>query len=119
MRNKTLDRMIPYALKEAEKFAENGKIKSKYFTAVANFGASVLQSGVYATKLFYEAKEDKRKQLPTMISTIIKEAKDKQSAFEQHDKQDILDAVTALKLAVRTFEKVPNGSESNGEVQDG
>lgn len=108
MRNKTLDRMIPPALKEAQKLVENGKIQSKYFTAVANFGASVLQSGVYATKLFYEARGDKRSELPDMICTIIKEAKGKQSAFENHDKQDILDAVTALKLAVRIFDKAPN-----------
>lgn len=118
MRNKTLDRMIPHALKEAGKFVENGKIKSKYFTAVANFGASVLQSGVYATKLFYEAKEDKRKHIPTMICTIIEAAKGEKRDFEHHTKQDILDAVTALKLAVRTYDKAPNKTQTGREVQD-
>ena len=109
MQNKTLDKMIPQALQEAKKFADqHNKVESKYFSAVANFGASILQSGIYATKLFYEAKGDTRNKIPNMICTIIKDAKGIDKPFINHQKEDILNATTALKLAIRTFEKIDN-----------
>jgi len=101
--------MIPQAIKEVELFVENGEVQSKYFSAVASFGVSVLQSGIYATKLFYEAKKDKRKQIPKIIVILLGGSKE----FISYEKDEILDALTALKLAMYTHKKVDNKEEQD------
>lgn len=96
--------MIPHALKEVEVFVKDGTVESKYMSAIASFGVSVLQSGIYATKLFYDAKNDTRNQLPDIVAKLA----NKNKAFIELDKEIILDATTALKLAIRTYKKVDN-----------
>lgn len=107
--------MIPLALQEVEVFVKNGTVESKYMSAIASFGVSVLQSGIYATKLFYDAKNDTRNQLSSIVAKLAKTNK----AFVELDKEIILDAITALKLAIRTYKKVDNEtSDDTQEAQD-
>lgn len=96
--------MIPHALDEVEIFVKDGTVESKYMSAVASFGVSVLQSGIYATKLFYDTKNDARNKLPAIVAKLA----NKNKVFIELDKEMILDAITALKLAIRTYEKVDN-----------
>lgn len=107
--------MIPYALKEVEVFVVKGTVESKYMSAIASFGVSVLQSGIYATKLFYDAKSDVRNTLPNIVKKLANQNKE----FVELDKDVILDAITALKLAIRTYEKVDNKTQDDiKEAQD-
>ena len=109
MSRQTLDKMIPLALEEIKIFNNgNNEVESKYFSAIANIGVSVLQSGVNATQLFYEAKSDTRKELPKIVSKIINKTKGLDKEFKEHNKKDILNACTALKLAIRVYKKIDN-----------
>ena len=115
MSQKRINTMIPQALEEVKVFVGKGTVESKYMAAIASFGVSVLQSGIYATKLFYDAKSDARKELPKLVENLADENK----AFIALDKEIILDAITALKLAIRTYEKVDNDtSDDTQEAQD-
>ena len=110
MSRQTLDKMIPLALEEIKIF-DNGenKTESKYFSAIANIGVSVLQSGVNATQLFYKFKKnDKRENIPKIVSKIINDTKGLDKEFKEHNKKDILNACTALKLAIRVYKKIDN-----------
>jgi hypothetical protein len=118
MGKKNIETMIPKALelvKETFYDEKLGGVESKYFSAIANFGVSVLQSGKHATKLFYEAKSDKRKELPNLVIKLVKMVRslDDNVDFEALDKDDILDASTALKLAVRTYKKADNQGDNH------
>lgn len=115
MSQKRINAMIPHALQEVEVFVKNGTVESKYMSAIASFGVSVLQSGIYATKLFYDAKSDNRKKLPSIVEKLANQDKE----FVALDKEIILDAITALKLAIRTYKKVDNEtSDDTQEAQD-
>lgn len=119
MSKKNIETMIPKALVLVENtFVNSGKVESKYFSAVANFGVSVLQSGKHATKLFYEAKKDERDKIPTLVVDLVKEVREVAKSFEKLDKKDILDASTALKLAIRTFKKADNKDEGETQTDD-
>jgi len=108
--------MIPYAMGEVKSFVENDNlsVQSKYFSAIASFGVSVLQSGVHATELFYSDKGDERKNIAKMIASIIRKEKNIDKILKEHAKDDILDAITAMKLAIRTYKKIEN---KNKEAQ--
>jgi len=119
MNQAIVDKMIPFALKEAKKFEtkpNSNEIESKYLSGIANFGVSVLSSGAKATILFYNAKDGKYELIPKSILKIIHQYNADTSRFdtlykytEEADSRDrILDASTALKLAMRSFEKVDN-----------
>lgn len=121
MSRKQIEAMIPLALQKVKIFVDNGTVESKYMSAIANFGVSVLQSGKHATKLFYDAKSDKRNKIPTIVKDIINTTHGTTKPFIEHTKEDILDATTALKLAIRTYKKVDNKDEAKTakeEVQD-
>lgn len=107
---KRVEKMLNCALDEAESMAINGEIESKYFAYVASFGVSVLQSGAYATKLFYSHGD--RKVVLDAIQNIL-QSQGYQTNIVSVDKDKLLDAATALKLAIRTFKKI-----DNKEVQD-
>jgi len=113
--------MIPLALEKVKVFVDKGTVESKYMSAIANFGVSVLQSGKYATELFYSAKSDERQKLPAIVKSMIDSTHNTNKSFKDYEKDDILDATTALKLAIRTYKKVDNKDEvdtTQGEAQD-
>ena len=115
---KKLNRLTPLALKSAKSLVENGRIPREYNGYIASFGASIILSGLLPAVAFYEninaeANQDKTKMTKAILS-IIKE--DKRISEEYgtlmnfvlssgvaNIKQEILDAATALKLAIRTF----------------
>jgi len=115
---KKLNRLTPLALKSAKNLVENGRIPREYNGYIASFGASIILSGLLPAVAFYEninavANQDKTKMTKAILS-IIKE--DKRISEEYgtlmdfvlssgvaNIKQEILDAATALKLAIRTF----------------
>ena len=103
--------MLDKALDEVENnIANNGEVESKYFAYVASFGVSVLQSGAFATKLFYDNGD--RKIVLEAIKNIL-QSQNYNRNIEDEDKDALLDATTALKLAIRTFKKVDNKEELN------
>ena len=107
---KRVEDMLPTALKQvSDNIANNGVVESKYFAYVASFGVSILQSGVYATELFYSTKE--RKKILDAIKSLL--GVSNKVSITTETKDEILDASTALKLAIRTFEKVDNKEEQN------
>ncbi len=110
---KRVEDMLPTALKQVEnKIAKNGVVESKYFAYVASFGVSVLQSGAFATKLFYDNGD--RKVILETIKNIL-QSQNYNRNIEDEDKDALLDASTALKLAIRTFKKVDNKEEAQNE----
>jgi len=117
MSKQRINRLIPKALEEVVVFVDsNGGVQSRYMASVAAFGASMLQSGIYATELFYRAKGDgdPRSKIPAIIAKMLGREK-----FTDCGKEEILDAATALKLAIRTYKKVDNDtSDAAQEVQD-
>ncbi len=112
MANYIIDLMLPQALEEAKTFEERpGGIKSKYFGAISSFGTSVISSGLKPTLLFYAAKNELFPQFEDSIRKILNsylcaDAVDDIYAYENTEL--ILDAVIALKLAIRTYEKLDN-----------
>jgi len=103
--------MLPIALEEAKTFTsgDTNKVESKYFAYIVSFGVSVLQSGAYATQLFYDASDNKKK-----VTEAIKKICNTNSDIKDIDKQKLLDASTALKLAIRSYEKTDNTGENDG-----
>lgn len=87
---------------------DTNEIESKYFAYIASFGVSVLQSGAYATQLFYEASSSKEK-----VIKAIKKICNTNNDIKDIDKKQLLDASTALKLAIRSYKKVDNTGEDD------
>lgn len=121
--NRKLEKLIPDAINVVKKeLAHEGKVAKEYNGYIASFGASVIQNGILAAILFYnntnaETKKDRSK-LMEAISKIIKNnnhEKNDVNLFEYASTNkakataDILDAATALKLAIRTFELTKSG----------
>ena len=108
---KRVETMLPVALEQVlKKLAKNGVIESKYFAYVASFGVSLLQSGAYATRLFYDNGD--RKVILEAIKEILHSLNEKKE-IESIEKDKLLDASTALKLAIRTFKKIDNKEAQN------
>jgi len=123
--DRRIDKLIPKAIKAAnhciannkEIFKKyNGAIPSEYNGYISSFGAAVLQSGLNAAIAFNESENSRsaRNKRPLMqaILELIKNENDKEEKLLEYvlsndsseTKDKIMDAVTALKLAIRTFE---------------
>jgi len=115
VKNRRVNKMMRAAILEAAKFTEaDGKsIKRKYFGAVSSYGVSILGSGFDATTLLFANKEYDHKlmQIPSLVENILK-SYDATLTFDKSHKEYILDANTALKLAVATYEKIENDIRS-------
>lgn len=108
---------------EGKVFINSGEIPKEYKGYISSLGANIIQAGVKAAITFYEAKEsgsknDKRivnaaiKYILTtgdspvaqfsdyMLSELLIDLSDEE---KQQKAMDILDAATALKLALRTY----------------
>ncbi len=127
MNKAIVEKMIPTALEEAKKFEtakDSNAIESKYLSGASAFGVSVLSSGAKATILFYKAKDGKYELIPSSILKIIHKYNPATKKFntlydytkEYHSTNRILDASTALKLAMRSFKKVEN--KKSGEQDE-
>lgn len=119
---KKLDELIRLAIQVADcKLTENGKISKKYNGYISSFGASVTLSGLFPSIAFYENKNaesaDMKNRLMQAILTLIAIRDATAAEFDSlinfafsrmypTAKQEILDAATALKLAIRTFELI-------------
>jgi len=121
MKMKKLDKFIPIALKAAEtNLSEAGKIPKEYNAYISSFGAMV-RSGLKPAIAFYESKsadsaQDRRKLTKALLKVVTSYRGDdgnyktlmeyvlKSNNSSGLVKKDILDAVAALKLAIRTFE---------------
>jgi len=116
MSKKRVEAYIPAALEFARKeLVQNGGIESKYVAYIASMGVSVLQSGLLPTYYFYNSKGvNGKKDLPQIVAVIIGDDKADKVFRDKRNKEKILDAITALKLAVRSFEKLDN-KESDDE----
>ncbi len=128
--NRRVDKLIPKAIKAAKTHIAdnkeilkkyNGAIPSEYNGYISSFGAAVLQSGLKAAVAFSESassgSEKDKKPLMRAILSLVKNDhdhnndNDEKSLLEYVLNNDTLDtqnkimeATTALKLAVRTFE---------------
>lgn len=120
---------IPEAINLIEEFkiAQDGKVPEEFNGYIASFGASIIKSGLLPAVVFYEAedsgaKED-RKKLMLVILELVKENDnynyDKLSKYimkkqktEINLKNKIKDAAVAIKLAIRSFELVEGGDDS-------
>lgn len=115
-----VEKLIPIAIEAARlRLADtNGVIKKVYNGYISAFGATVIQAGVLPAVANLEKETDRTKGSRRLIAdallyilrnigyTIIEEDLTRTSINYQNFssfKKDLLDATTALKLAVRTF----------------
>jgi CRISPR-associated protein Cmr5 len=113
---KRIEEYIPRAL-EALKTANivvNGAFNSEFGGYIAAFGPSVIQSGLLPTVAFYSCKDaclakDRQKIGVAILRIISQDSKESLLDYinnrTEETKQEVLDAVIALKLALRTFKK--------------
>jgi len=117
MANIIVDKMMPQALSEAQKFVDaSGGIKSKYLGAISSFGTSVVSSGLRPTLLFYGAKGEKFMSFESALLAIVNaylSPKRIDDIYFYENTDFVLDAVMALKLAMRTYEKIENKGGQN------
>lgn len=111
MKNERINIMMPEALNQALEYTEYDKktIQNKYMAGISSFGASIISTGVKATLLFYQ---DKKGQFNKFEGSIVK-ILGISDVYNYDNTKHILDAVTALKLAMRTYEKVDNKGVGN------
>ena len=107
---KRIEKLIPRAIDavDACDIADaHGVVPSQFNGYIASFGASVRQAGLLATWLFYDnaqsgSEEDRSRVLRAIEYILDKEVvPDKRQVNASRD--EVEDAATALKLAVRTF----------------
>lgn len=117
--NRNVERLIPKALISAEKhLATDGVIPKEYNGYISSFGAAILQSGLKAAVAFNEnsnssSQQDRRPLMRAILEIISNKEIDQNSQERLLDyvlkndsvalKNKIIDAATALKLAIRTF----------------
>lgn len=117
---KNVERLIPVALEAASKHLSkpNGKIPKEYKGYISSFGASIIQAGLLPAVVFNEKEGSRthheRKDLMKAIVHVLKgtEPLENEKLFEriiisdnrEKIKKQIIDAATALKLAIRTFD---------------
>lgn len=123
-----VDYFLPLAFKAIEKvkiddnrFVINGKIPKEYKGYISSLGANIVQAGVKAAITFYEAEETGSKSDRRLINAAIKYILTEHPTPEnehygdcklsallvgdiQQKALEILDAATALKLALRTYQ---------------
>ena len=118
---KKLDSLIPLAIDAANnKLADqNGRIPKEYNGYISSFGASA-RSGLKPAVAFFENKnadsvQDKTKLMKAVLEIICKyrQINPEPATLMEYVlspetggflKKDVMDAATALKLAIRTFE---------------
>jgi CRISPR-associated protein Cmr5 len=114
MSKKSIEKLIPDAMRVLEDEFSDGVIPSAYNGYISSFGASVIQSGLLPTLALFEkkdapTKEDKQK-LTALILKVLDENAQESSLLhyvlnknEDMLKPRILDISIAIKLSIRTF----------------
>jgi CRISPR-associated protein Cmr5 len=119
---KKLDELIPIALKVIEEcLLDSGKIPRQYNGYISSFGAMV-RSGLKPAIAFFENKDSEAQQdrskitkailkiicrdknISSIPDTLLEYVLQKEDTDAYILKKEILEAATALKLAMRTFE---------------
>lgn len=123
MNKKRVDEYIPKAIKLLNDYEkENDGIPQEFKGYVANFGASIIQSGLLATVCFFEKTKNNARQKKNHITYLIyclleskeyEKINDKtkylRSYYENEKKTDeevtdhVMDVAIALKLALNCF----------------
>jgi CRISPR-associated protein Cmr5 len=128
MNSKRIDRLIPYAFTAiTENLADNNTVDSVYASYVAAFGPTVRYVGLLQTVLFYEG-DAKKKKINTILWKILKQATPGLPGGSLHayiqgqsdqrtTKERVLEAVVALKLAIRAFELKKDKGESHADLR--
>ena len=115
-----IEKYIPKAMIAIDKnLSTDGKIPSVYKGYISSFGSSIVSGGLLATVAFYEnnqanATEDRRKMTLALLEIISDGTTKEKSLFNYIRKQElsnelvdkVVDAVIALKLAMRTYKLV-------------
>jgi CRISPR-associated protein Cmr5 len=117
MSKKSIEKLIPDAMRVLEDEFSDGVIPSAYNGYISSFGASVIQSGLLPTLALFEntnahTKESKeyltyiiarvltgREDDISLLQYVLKSKKD-----ENLLKTKIMDIAIAIKLSIRTFE---------------
>jgi len=118
---KRVERYIPHAIKAVERNFGT-RVKKQFKGYIASFGAAVIQTGLIPAVAFYSVQagaEEDRGKIVEAIKEILKETKEAEISqqsllkflierYENGDdmnrwKEKVMDAATALKLAVRIF----------------
>jgi CRISPR-associated protein Cmr5 len=115
---KRVEKYIPAALKALQdaNIVINGKYDNEYAGYISAFGPSVIQAGLTPTVAFYgrTGGDADRRKVGDAILKVIAPGENHQNFLNYvlvhaHDREEtkrkILDAIIALKLAIRTFEK--------------
>jgi hypothetical protein len=123
-----VDKYLPRAFKairfvkiNKKKFADGNVVSKEYKGYISSLGANIIQAGVKAALTFYEAEESGSKQDRRLVNAAIKFIMDENIPDAEYSEyglaatldnltpdevqqkaEDILDATTALKLALRT-----------------
>lgn len=146
MNRRIIEELIPIAIKEIEKLKQNTEKENEFFEIkildgkqnckiykefkgyISSFGASIVQSGLLSTVVFYESVDTNsirnRRILTKLILNVIVEYKknDELNKYEKLQnyildfkdtkinsiKEEIVNAAIAIKLAIRVFEFTDN-----------
>ena len=103
-----IENYIPQALAAIEyvKIPKDNMIAKPFNGYIASFGASIRQAGLLSTVLFYtnsKNSEEDRSKIIDAIEYIIEEKLTSEVTKKREIKLKVLDAATALKLAIRTY----------------
>ncbi|MBK7808799.1 MAG: hypothetical protein IPJ51_21300 [Saprospiraceae bacterium] len=101
-------------------------IQSKYNSYVASFGGSIIQSGLLATLMIFEANKEKRKIIETLVNLynetvdddkltksddfFYKTLESKEESQVKLIRNSLIDMAVSLKLAMRCYEQVDNSN---------
>jgi len=110
---KRVEKYLSVAIESVEKYiAKDGKVAREFNGYISSFGASVIQSGIKPAVAFFENNNSNaksaRENVPKAILYIIAKKDDSLLKYvldndNRNTRDKILDAASALKLAVRTF----------------
>jgi CRISPR-associated protein Cmr5 len=104
-----VEKFIPIAIETIKSVGiaqEDGTVPKQFNGYISSFAASIRQAGLLATILFYgnansNAEQDRKKVIDA-IEKIIQKPLMKNNRLGDVSRDEIEDAATALKLAVRT-----------------
>lgn len=102
-------------------------IQSKYNSYIASFGGSIIQSGLLATFMIFEANKEKKKIIEILVNLYNETVDDDTKLIKTDDyfyktfesqeesqvkllRNNLIDMAVSLKLAMRCYEQVDNSN---------
>lgn len=119
--NKAID-----LLDGSKSIVKNNAIESKYNTYIASFGGSIIQSGLVATLMIFEANKEKKRIINYLFELLNKLKSEKINetnnfyyrTVKSYDanqqiqlRNDLVEMAVALKLAMRCYKQIDNKNE--------